>query len=198
MDLKLKGQHVLDTGASGGIGFATAAAYLAQGCFVSLHYNSEHKTLQPLLDKYPDHCVAVKADVRKEDEVAQCLTTAAKKFGLVTILIANHGMFPSEGARTMLFFSRLLRRWRDRRCQLGGHEPEAVAEHAGRQPYWHLLVCSRGQHLLLLDAHLLAQYLRGLRTLSAESLKTVNASIVIVGSTAGKVSLARDAQLGAE
>jgi len=85
------------TGAAGGIGLGVGAAFLKAGANVTLHYHSDSKTLQPLLQQYSNKAQAVSADATKEESVAQCVKQAASsKFGPVAILIANHGIFPSK------------------------------------------------------------------------------------------------------
>ncbi|KAJ1761421.1 hypothetical protein LPJ58_001197, partial [Coemansia sp. RSA 1591] len=53
--LGLSGVHVLLTGASGGIGIATAREFLEQGAKVTLHYNSNPDSLNSLVAAYPSH-----------------------------------------------------------------------------------------------------------------------------------------------
>jgi len=83
--LGLAGQHVLLTGASGGIGVSaaklcaptlnvatlpqrhmslTARSMLEEGANVTLHFNTQKDSLQPLLSAFPDRTLALRADVR--------------------------------------------------------------------------------------------------------------------------------------
>ncbi|ORX68098.1 NAD dependent epimerase/dehydratase [Linderina pennispora] len=64
--LGLKNVHVFVTGASGGVGLATSRAFLDQGAFVTLHYNSNSTTLDPLLHEFPDRAFAVQARITDE------------------------------------------------------------------------------------------------------------------------------------
>ncbi|TRM58289.1 hypothetical protein BD626DRAFT_560087 [Schizophyllum amplum] len=109
MDLGLKDVHVLITGASGGIGLATAKEYLAQGAKITAHYNTNNKTLAPLLEAHADALHTVQADVSQEDAVARLFTEASARFGPVQIVIVNHGISPEPET---LVADMSLERWR--------------------------------------------------------------------------------------
>jgi len=93
MDLALEGVHVLITGASGGIGLETVRLFLEQGAKVTAHFNSNSKSLEPLLGKSPEKLQAVKADLRVEDDVVKLFSSAQHTFGSVQIIIVNHAIF---------------------------------------------------------------------------------------------------------
>ncbi|KAJ2280811.1 hypothetical protein EV176_000816 [Coemansia sp. RSA 451] len=90
--LGLSGVHVLLTGASGGIGIATAREFLEQGAKVTLHYNSNPDSLNSLVAAYPSHAFAVKADITSEAEVNMLFTLSIEKLGPVQVLVVNHGI----------------------------------------------------------------------------------------------------------
>jgi len=94
--LGLQGQHVLLTGASGGIGVKTALLFLKAGAKVSLHYNTEKSTLEPLVKEYPDTTFIVQGDVRKEEQVSKIIENCVQKFGIINSLILNHAIFVSK------------------------------------------------------------------------------------------------------
>jgi len=94
--LGLAGQHVLLTGASGGIGVSAAKLMLEEGANVTLHFNTQKDSLQPLLSAFPDRTLALRADVRNEQEVAELLTASRQKFGTPDVLVLNHGVFPAQ------------------------------------------------------------------------------------------------------
>ncbi|KAJ1954949.1 hypothetical protein EC988_002151 [Linderina pennispora] len=94
--LGLKNVHVFVTGASGGVGLATSRAFLDQGAFVTLHYNSNSATLDPLLHEFPDRAFAVQARITDESSVSQAFESAISKFGPVQVLIVNHGIWPTQ------------------------------------------------------------------------------------------------------
>jgi len=89
----LKGKKVLVTGASSGIGQATAVLSSEQGCFVGVHYFTSkaggQKTLQQV--RKNSDGVLVCADVRDESQVDQMVEQFAKAAGGIDILINNAG-----------------------------------------------------------------------------------------------------------
>ncbi|KAF8064002.1 NAD(P)-binding protein [Lyophyllum atratum] len=96
MDLDLRNVHVLVTGASGGIGLETVDVFLQQGAKVTAHYNSNNKTLQPLVSRYGSAQVqAFQADLTIEGDVAKLFSEASSSFGTVQIIIINHGVWPT-------------------------------------------------------------------------------------------------------
>jgi 3-oxoacyl-[acyl-carrier protein] reductase len=71
----LKGKRVLVTGASSGIGAATAVMFAQQGCFVGVHYFATEEGAKKTLEqvkKYSDGCL-LKADVRDKKQVAKMM-----------------------------------------------------------------------------------------------------------------------------
>lgn len=95
MDLKLKGKHVLVTGASKGIGYACAQAFAEEGANVSLiardlgNLTKAQKTLQ---DKYPSVEVAIySADLIDENAAQLALDKAQARLGEVDVLVNSAG-----------------------------------------------------------------------------------------------------------
>ncbi len=93
MDLNLKDRHFFVTGASGGIGLATAKLLLDEGAIVSLHYNSTRNTLNSILDEYSMRCNPVQADLKNEAQVKRAFEDAEKNLGVVHGLVVNHGIW---------------------------------------------------------------------------------------------------------
>ncbi len=89
----LKGKRVLVTGASSGIGSATAVLFSEQGCFVGVHYfktkDGAEKTLKQL--KKNSDGLLLHADVRDEKQVEQMVEQFAKAAGGIDILVNNAG-----------------------------------------------------------------------------------------------------------
>jgi 3-oxoacyl-[acyl-carrier protein] reductase len=85
----LKGRKVLVTGASSGIGSATAVLFSEQGCYIGVHYfrtpDGAKKTLKQV--KKNSDGVLLYADIRDEKQVEQF----ARKAGGIDILINNAG-----------------------------------------------------------------------------------------------------------
>lgn len=87
----LAGQHVLITGASGGVGQVAVKSFLAQGCKVSAQVNSN---LSSLLPDLCDALQVVRCDVTSERAVLELFEHIAP-FGRVDVLVLNHGVFRS-------------------------------------------------------------------------------------------------------
>lgn len=89
----LKGKRVLVTGASSGIGAATAVMFAQQGCFVGVHYfateDGAKKTLKEV-KKYSNGCLC-KADVRDKKQVVKMVDDFAASAGGIDILVNNAG-----------------------------------------------------------------------------------------------------------
>jgi len=92
MDSGLSTTHVFVTGASGGIGLATARSFLAEGARVSLHFNRTN-SLQSLIAENPDSAFAVQADAADEGAVVQAVDAAVKRFGSIQVMVVNHGIW---------------------------------------------------------------------------------------------------------
>jgi len=92
MDLGLEGVHVMVTGASGGIGLETVRLFVEQGAIVTAHYNSNSKSLEPLLANSSSKIQAIQADLRVEEDVVKLFSSAQHTFGPVQIIIVNHAI----------------------------------------------------------------------------------------------------------
>jgi NAD(P)-dependent dehydrogenase (short-subunit alcohol dehydrogenase family) len=92
---------VLVTGASRGIGKATALAFAAQGCNVVLN-SRRQEALDAVADElraaYPDAGVLpFAAHVAHADEASACVDAAIARFGRVDVLVNNAGTNPYFG-----------------------------------------------------------------------------------------------------
>ncbi len=89
----LKGQHILITGATGGIGYETAKAAAASGARVSVTGRKE-KTLLQLKEECqsPDNVFVYTADLNNEKDRNQLIEAAQDQFGPITGLVNSAGI----------------------------------------------------------------------------------------------------------
>lgn len=88
-------KNVLVTGASHGIGRATATLFAEKGYNVAINYNSSPEEAQALVDELTDkgcNVMAVKANVANRAEVEEMFAQISKTFGDVHILVNNAGI----------------------------------------------------------------------------------------------------------
>lgn len=95
MDTGLRGKGVLVTGASGGIGSATARAFAAEGCRVALHYHLGRERAEALAGELPGASVHG-ADLGDESQVDQLFSEARASVGSIDVCAAVAGVWPSE------------------------------------------------------------------------------------------------------
>ena len=92
--MNFAGKKVLITGASRGIGQATAAAFAAGGAQVAIHYNRNLKAAQQVQASLAGsgHTV-VQANVADPVAVAQMVTKTIDQLGQIDILVNNAGIY---------------------------------------------------------------------------------------------------------
>ena len=88
MDLGLTHKTALITGASRGLGRATAQALLAEGARVVV-VARDSPELASLASSHPDRCVAVAGDLRDPAVPQRAVDTAISRFGRLDIVVAN-------------------------------------------------------------------------------------------------------------
>lgn len=94
METGLKNSTVLITGASGGIGLATAQAFIKEGAKLALHYNTNPDSLSSITDNLDNKsCINVGADLRDEMQVENMFQQILNKFDSIDILVANAGVW---------------------------------------------------------------------------------------------------------
>ena len=91
----IEGKHALVTGASKGIGRASALRLAELGVKIAVNYNSSPKEAESVAQEIRDlgsEAFTVKADVSCRDEVDSMVETVLEKWGGVDILVNNAGI----------------------------------------------------------------------------------------------------------
>ncbi|MGN1136210.1 MAG: SDR family NAD(P)-dependent oxidoreductase [Oscillospiraceae bacterium] len=92
MEINLKNKKALVTGGSGGLG-RTIARTLAQcGADVAVHYNSNSRYADELVDEIKDmgrNAIAVKADITSYESICEMKKVLETSFGMPDILVVN-------------------------------------------------------------------------------------------------------------
>lgn len=101
MDLGLKNQVVFITGASGGIGWAVAEGFAAEGARLALHAHQHVDRLRERLAQAGAgwDAIVVPADVTDPEAVQAAMGEAARHFGRVDVCVANAGIWETEAQR---------------------------------------------------------------------------------------------------
>ena len=93
--MKLKDKVALITGASRGMGRATALLFAKEGAKIIVNYNKSEKKASEVVEdikKAGSDAIAVKCDVSKEEEVKSMVNQSIDKFGRIDILVNNAGI----------------------------------------------------------------------------------------------------------
>jgi 3-oxoacyl-[acyl-carrier protein] reductase len=94
MDFGLDGSAVLVTGASGGIGSATAMALASEGATVGVHYHSNAAAAETVAAQVGG--VALQADLRDEAAADALVPRAVEALGRLDACVANAGTWNPE------------------------------------------------------------------------------------------------------
>lgn len=101
--MKLQGKIVLVTGASKGIGKATAVAFAKEGCTVVINFKSDSKSAQEVLEECNKHSkgnITVKADVSNNSDIEEMFGSIQEQFSRLDILVNNAGIFDENDNST--------------------------------------------------------------------------------------------------
>lgn len=101
--MKLNQKIVLITGASKGIGKATAIAFAKEGCSVVINFKSDDKSAQEVLDecnRYSKGNIIFKADVSNEEDVSEMFQKIKGDFPHLDVLVNNAGIFDENDSPT--------------------------------------------------------------------------------------------------
>lgn len=94
--MDLKDKVVLITGASRGIGAATAILFAKEGCSVIINFKSDEKSAKNVLEecnKYSKGNKIIKADVSDDYAVKEMFGLIKRSYSKIDILINNAGIF---------------------------------------------------------------------------------------------------------
>ena len=92
MSQSLAGKVAIITGASSGIGEATARTLAGQGCKLSLAARSYEK-LEALAAELPVESLALRADMTQPADITDMVERTLERFGRVDIMLANAGIW---------------------------------------------------------------------------------------------------------
>jgi 3-oxoacyl-[acyl-carrier protein] reductase len=92
--MDLTGKVALITGASSGIGAATAAVFADLGAKVAIGYHNNRKGGEEVRDSIANaggQAIAIQADVRQQAGITALMSGATERFGPIDILVNNAG-----------------------------------------------------------------------------------------------------------
>jgi 3-oxoacyl-[acyl-carrier protein] reductase len=95
MAQNLQGKVALVTGASRGIGRATALALASEGAAIVVNYASSSSAATEVVEQIEANggrAIAFKANVANSDEVDQLIAATMEKFGRIDVLVNNAGI----------------------------------------------------------------------------------------------------------
>ena len=91
--MNLKGQRILVTGASRGIGAAIARELLQDGATVALHYNKNPETVRELASSYPGQTMGFQADLENTEDTISLMERVITAMGPIHSIVLNAGVF---------------------------------------------------------------------------------------------------------
>src|SRR5271154_1078339 len=99
MNLSLNSKVALITGGSRGIGAAAVRLFVEAGAKVVFNYQSAKSQADALVEKCgAANCRAIQSDLSATTAAEQLVAAAVQAFGHLDVLVANHGIWPSEDA----------------------------------------------------------------------------------------------------
>jgi 3-oxoacyl-[acyl-carrier protein] reductase len=99
VNLNLNSKVALITGGSRGIGAATVRMFVAAGAKVVFNYQTAKTQADALVRECgPENCRALPSNLSTTDAAQHLVASAIAAFGRLDILVANHGIWPPDGA----------------------------------------------------------------------------------------------------
>ena len=96
METGLEEKIVVITGASGGIGTATAREFAREGAKLALHGHTRMERLKGLAEELPVECTTHQADLTEPEETERMFNEIESGLGPPDALVANAGIWPKE------------------------------------------------------------------------------------------------------
>src|SRR5208337_2177253 len=97
--MRFDGKTAVVTGASRGIGRATALALAREGCDVVVNYNKSQEKAQEVVDEIrsvKSRAIAVRCDVSVRNDVERMFKTSVDEFDKIEILVNNAGIMEAR------------------------------------------------------------------------------------------------------
>ena len=114
MDMGLKGQTVLVTGSSSGIGRAAAIAFGAEGARVGVTYHANQSGAEETASKVRDaggQALVMQYDLADHDSIRTSIESVQKEWGTLNVLVNNAVQMDHPGPTGQLFEDVPLQNW---------------------------------------------------------------------------------------
>lgn len=101
--MKLKKKVALVTGASSGIGRASAIAFAKEGCSVIINYKTDSSSARRVLqacNAFSEGNMMLKADIANQVAVKKMMGSIKKSYKTIDVLISNAGIFDEHDSPT--------------------------------------------------------------------------------------------------
>lgn len=96
----MKNKTIIITGATKGMGLATAERFLELGANVAMVYRSDSENAKKIahdLNSHKDHILLLQADISNADDRERIVNETLNKFSQIDVLVNNAGIAPKAG-----------------------------------------------------------------------------------------------------